>query len=123
MSDNPMWDKLQPLKAAMPRAVTETEVLRVAGVLLGDDPINSAGDARQEVLKWVQKRCGGKLPPESWQGAEFNYLAGGRNSAGVHIQTEESNVWAVRAEYSDVCSRSKYFVALATRTNGRCQRI
>ena len=101
MNDNPMWDKLQPLRATMPRAVTEIEVLRVAGGLLGNDPVNSAGDARQEVLKWVQRRCGGQLPQKAWDFEEFNYLAGGRNSTGVRIQTNASDVWAVRADDPD----------------------
>ena len=101
MNNNVMWDKLQPLRAKMPRAVSETEVLRVAGVLLGDDPRKSAEAARQEVLRWVQKRCGGKLPREAWEYAEFDYRTGGRNSTGARIQSEAADIWAIRADDPD----------------------
>lgn len=101
MNDNPMWDKLQSLRTTMPRSVKETEVLRVAGILLGNDPQKSAGDARQEVLRWVQRRCGGRLPQKAWEFEEFDYLAGGRNSAGVRIQTKGSDIWAIRADDPD----------------------
>jgi len=101
MNSRSMWDKLRPLQERMPRAVTETEVLRVAGVLLGDDPVKSAEIARQEVLRWAQKRCGGKLPREAWDFADFDYRAGGRNSAGVRIQSDASDIWAIRADDPD----------------------
>lgn len=101
MNSRSMWDKLRPLQKRMPRAVTETEVLRVAGVLLGDDPVKSAEIARQEVLKWAQRRCGGKLPREAWDCANFDYRAGGRNSAGVRIQSDASDIWAIRADDPD----------------------
>jgi hypothetical protein len=101
MDNRSMWDKLRPLQERMPRAVTETEVLRVAGVLLGDNPMKSAEIARQEVLRWAQKRCGGKLPREAWDFADFDYRAGGRNSAGVRIQSDTSDIWAIRADDPD----------------------
>lgn len=101
MNSRSMWDKLRPLQKRMPRAVTETEVLRVAGVLLGDDPVKSAEIARQEVLRWAQRRCGGKLPREAWDCANFDYRAGGRNSAGVRIQSDASDIWAIRADDPD----------------------
>lgn len=81
--------------------IKEHEVLRVAGILGGSVPSEAAASARKEVLKWIQKRSGGELPPEAWQFETFDHLAGGRNSSGVRIVSDDYDVWAVRADDPD----------------------
>ncbi len=81
--------------------VREHEIMRVVGTLGGSDSSASADLARREVLKWAQNRSGGKLPEEAWQFQSFEYLAGGRNSAGIRIQYESSDIWAIRADDPD----------------------
>ncbi len=98
---NSMTDALSPLASRMPRVVREHEVLRVAGWIPGDDPAAIANVAIGEVLRWAQKRCGGQLPPESWERKSFDYLSGGRNSSCVRLQSGTSDLWAIRADDPD----------------------
>lgn len=92
-----MYDALLPLANRMPRVVHEHEVLRVAG-LIRDHAIN---DVINEVLRWAQKRCGGRLPPEACNCESFDYLSGGRNSRCVRLRSDTSDLWAIRAEDPD----------------------
>jgi hypothetical protein len=85
----------------MPKVVREHEVLRVAAILHGKDKSKAAEGARREVLAWVQNRSGGRLPPEAWSFQDFQYLAGGRNSVAVRIQTDDVDIWAIRADDPD----------------------
>ncbi|WP_374371983.1 hypothetical protein [Dongia sp.] len=101
MIKSKLWDALHPLASRMPKLVKEHEVLRIALSIEGKDPIQGANLARQEVLKWAQKRCGGKLPAEAWELQEFEYFSGGRNSVGVRIENEASDIWAIRADDPD----------------------
>lgn len=98
---NSMTDILSGLAQRMPRVVREHEVLRVAGWMPGDDPAAVANAAIEEVLRWAQKRCGGRLPPEAWQHRSFDYLSGGRNSSCVHLRSGASDIWAIRADDPD----------------------
>lgn len=98
---NSMTDALSPLASRMPRVVREHEVLRVAGWMPGDDTAAVANAAIEEVLRWAQRRCGGRLPPEAWERKSFDYLSGGRNSSCVHLQSGTSDLWAIRADDPD----------------------
>ena len=74
---------LQPLKARLPRLVREFEILRISAKIEGSDTAASAFAARQEVLRWVQKKAGKKLPQEAWDLHDYEMLHGGRNSAAT----------------------------------------
>lgn len=92
---------LKPLASRMPRAVREHEVLRVAASLSDEDSASAVESARKEILKWTQKRCGGKLPEEAWEFGSFQYLSGGRNSVGIRIVNKTTDIWAIRADDPD----------------------
>jgi hypothetical protein len=53
------------------------------------------------VLKWAQKHCGGTLPDPAWAFHEFEYFSGGRNTLATRIETEASDIWALRADDPD----------------------
>jgi len=82
------------------RAVREHEILRVAATLVSSRP-EAAEEARREVLKWVEKRSGGLLPPEAWSFQDYERFSGGRDSVGVRIQNDALDIWAVRADDPD----------------------
>lgn len=81
--------------------VREHEVLRIAATVLGNDTEKAAGEARRQVLAWAQNRCGGRLPKEAWECESFEYFAGGRNSLAVRLNTDDTDIWAIRAEDPD----------------------
>ncbi len=101
MSHTPFVDALHSLAARMPRVVREREILRVAASLGGGDGQHSAAAARQEVLKWVEKRTGGHLPADAWNHDGFEHRAGGRNCTAVRIADEIMDIWAIRADDPD----------------------
>ncbi len=92
---------LPPLAARVGPVVREHEVLRIAATLHGKDTKQAADEARRQVLTWAQNRCGGKLPPDAWNFETFEYFAGGRNSLGVRLRTEGSDIWTIRADDPD----------------------
>src|SRR5689334_6981198 len=96
-----LFDEQRPYSARIARSVREHEILRIAASIGGKSPIQSALNARQEVLKWAEKRTGGKLPADAWAMRDFEYYSGGRNSIGVTIENGPSNVWAIRADDPD----------------------
>ena len=96
-----MWEALRPIAARMPSVVREHEILRVIATVQGKDPVQSAAASRREVLTWAQRRSGGRLPEGAWTFGEFEYLSGGRNNAVARIETETSDLWAIRAEDPD----------------------
>lgn len=98
---NAMQQALAGMAQRMPRVVREHEVLRVAGWMPSDKPSDVAKAAIEEVLKWAQKRCGGRLPTEAWHREDFDYYAGGRNSSCVRLQSADSDIWAIRADDPD----------------------
>lgn len=85
----------------MPRAVREHEVLRVKGIVHGKSPSSAAEAAREQILAWVQKRSGGRLPKDAWRHQGFEYLTGGRTSLGIRIVGQDSDIWAIRADDPD----------------------
>jgi hypothetical protein len=96
-----LWEILSPVAARMPRVVREFEVLRISASLFGENPTQNADTARREVLRWAQNRSGGQLPHEAWDFQDFEYLSGGRNSTGIRLQNENSDIWAIRADDPD----------------------
>ncbi len=98
---NGLREALTPLAARMPRVVREHEILRVVGVLKSREDQQTNATARKEILAWLQKRSGGRLPKEAWECKRFEYLSGGRNSVGVRIATPEIDLWSVRADDPD----------------------
>lgn len=101
MSGQSIRDALRPLATRLGGAVREHEVLRIAASIHGKDPIASAEAARREVLAWAQNRSGGRLPPEAWRYESFEHLSGGRNSVGVRLENDGSDIWAIRADDPD----------------------
>ena len=96
-----MSEALSRLSQRMPRVVREHEVLRVAGWMLRDNASEAADAAINEVLKWAERRSGGRLPAEAWRHETFEYLSGGRNSNCVRLKTDRSDLWAIRADDPD----------------------
>jgi hypothetical protein len=102
MSNQSLREALAPFAERVARKVHEQEVMRVSATLSSPAvPADALAKARYEVLKWAEKRSGGKLPPEAWLHRTFDYLAGGRTSLGIRIQTNDADVWAIRADDPD----------------------
>ena len=102
MSNGTMAEALAPLRARMPRAVREQEILRIAATLPPDEGESALENPYREVLAWAQRRAGGRLPQEAWEGTSFEYLAGGRTTMGVCLTTAETaDIWALRADDPD----------------------
>ena len=74
MSNGTMAEALAPLRARMPRAVREQEILRIAATLPPDEGESALENPYREVLAWAQRRAGGRLPQEAWEGTSFEYL-------------------------------------------------
>lgn len=94
-------EALSPLAARMPRPVREYEVLRVAGVLMGDDTQASARNAAAEVLRWATKQVGTQLPKEAWEGESFDLPLPGRDPSAIRLTTESADLWAFRLHRPD----------------------
>ena len=101
MSYSSFAEALQPLAARMSRVVGEREILRLAATLGHVNGSQPAPVARREILKWAEKRTGGRLPPTAWEHDEFEHLAGGRNCAAVRIVDDTRDIWAIRADDPD----------------------
>jgi hypothetical protein len=101
MDRSALWELLSPVAARMPRVVREHEILRVAASIAGRDSAKAADTARREVLNWAEKRSGGRLPNDAWEFQGFEYFSGGRNSIGLRIQNDGSDIWAIRADDPD----------------------
>lgn len=56
---------------------------------------------RQEILKWAQKRSGGRLPNEAMAGRRFELLVAGRNSSAFEVDLPGIHAWALRQEDPD----------------------
>ena len=94
-------EALRPLAARMAKVIREREILRLAATLGDTDEDRTELVARQEVLKWAEKRTGGQLPQAAWKHDEFEHLAGGRNCAAVRIVDDSKDIWAIRADDPD----------------------
>ena len=79
----------------------EHEILRVAAIVHGKDKSKSAEAARREVLVWAQNRSGGRLPSQAWAFEDFEYLSGGRNNVAIRINSNDADIWAIRADDPD----------------------
>lgn len=97
----PYQQVLRSLAARMPKVIREHEILRVAASIVGQNQEKSSSKARKEILAWAQRRCGGRLPKEAWDFHDFEYLSGGRNSVGIRILGDNSDLWAIRADDPD----------------------
>ena len=91
-------DALRPLAERLKPSVREHEILRIAGLIPSQTTLDHVGDV---ILKWAEKRCGGRLPRTAWQLKNFEYLAGGRNSMAVRLSDERYDLWSLRAEDPD----------------------
>lgn len=98
---NAMQRTLAELAQRMPRVVREHEVLRVAGWMPSEKPADVAKAAIEEILKWIQKRCGNELPPRASRHESFEHYSGGRNANGVRLKSGDSDIWAIRADEPD----------------------
>lgn len=96
-----MKDALEPLSRRLPRVVREHEILRVSGWIPGENRANAAETAIDEILRWAQKRSGGRLPPNAWTQQSFDHNLGGRNCDGIRLQSGDSDIWAIRADDPD----------------------
>jgi hypothetical protein len=52
-------------------------------------------------LVWAQKRSGGRLPQEAWAFQDFDFFSGGRNSVAIRINSDDADIWAIRADDPD----------------------
>lgn len=89
-------DALAPLAARM---VREHQILHIVADL--PERIDAIDMARSEILKWAQKRSGGKLSSEMMAGRGFELLSAGRNSSAVEVNLPEIYAWALRQEDPD----------------------
>lgn len=100
MSNFAFADALRPIASRMPTVVREHEVLRVTATIRDASP-RVAEATRQEVLRWAGRRSGGRLPDDAWASKNFEFFSGGRNSLGVRIAADETDIWAIRADDPD----------------------
>jgi hypothetical protein len=98
---NSMSEALSRLSQRMPRVVREHEVLRVTGWIPHKSASEAASAAIGEVLKWAERRCGGRLPAMAWRHDAFEYFSGGRNSSCVRLKSGNSDLWSIRADDPD----------------------
>jgi len=96
-----MAASLAPLRARLPRAVGEREILRVAATISGDDPLAAMVSTRREILAWAQRRSGGRLPTGAWDGQSFEYMPGGRTTLGARVRKGDADLWALRNDDPD----------------------
>lgn len=101
MASSSFSEALRPLAARLPKVVREYEILRVSATVEGSDRAKAVADVRREILTWAQNRSGGRLPADAWNHKDFEYLSGGRNSAGVRMINGEIDFWAIRADDPD----------------------
>jgi hypothetical protein len=92
---------LSPLRARMPKAVREREVLRVAGTIPHQDLPAAVAEARRNVLAWAQRRSGSKLSKEAWNSESFELMRGGRLTLGARILEEGIDLWGLRGDDPD----------------------
>jgi hypothetical protein len=81
--------------------VREREILRVSAALAGNHVENAIRLARNESLKWAQRKTPVDLPPQAWEQDSFEQLSGGRNCAAVRLRSAAEDIWAIRVEDPD----------------------
>ena len=92
---------MNPNYSSVRQTVREKEILRVAVELQRDSTTSAIEGARREILYWAQRRSGGDLPREAWNGNKFEHLVGGRTVMGIRQMDDSSDVWALRAHDPD----------------------
>ena len=94
-------DQLRPIKESYRgKYPLVRPIVTVTAQLSGVDKTQSARIAREQILKWLQARVG-KLPPEAWDGDDFEHMTPGRFSAGVRIELPDGEYWSVRCDDPD----------------------
>lgn len=101
MSLGPMAEALAPVRARFGRPIREREVLRIAAGIGASDAEAAFERARREVLAWAQRRCGGQLPRQAWEGENFDYIAAGRTTFGARLAHDAVDLWALRGDDPD----------------------
>lgn len=101
MTTSSFSEALGPLAARLPKVVREHEILRVVATVEGHDRVKAVEKVRGEILSWAQNRSGGRIPRAAWNHQDFEYLSGGRNSAGVRMVDGDIDFWAIRADDPD----------------------
>lgn len=98
---NTMTESLLGLRRGMPSAVREVETLRVAA----DFPLSASekdlSEARNQILRWAERRIGGKLPQPAWDGVSFEHLTGGRAAMATRVISVEADIWAIQVNGPD----------------------
>lgn len=80
----------------------ERELLRVAGVVNGDNSEQALFSVRKATLEWAEHQVATKLPSQALEGRAFEHFAGGRTCIGTGFQDAERVLWALRADRPDV---------------------
>lgn len=89
-------------------AFREREVLKISGNLCEIQGGNAVDRAIRHVLTWAQKRRPYNLPGPAWDGQDFDYMSGGRNCSAIRFNSDDTDIWAFRADEADkhVANRS-----------------
>ncbi len=85
---------------ARQRSISVRPVCQTVLRLAGNDPRASFVEARRQVLLWIAKRAGHRLPESAWDGEPFDlHQVGAQRSAAVAI--EDPPYWAARLDDAD----------------------
>lgn len=101
MMNESIAEALAPQRERMRHPVREQEIMRIAASLPPEAGGKVVAEARRQVLAWAQRRSGGRLPSNAWDGAGFDYLAGGRTTLAVRLAVDSADLWALRADDPD----------------------
>lgn len=94
-------DQLAPIALEIRRQHPRLHpLLQVAAEVDSTRGETAAGEARQEILKWVTKRSG-KLPSEAWAHEGFSTSMAGRSATGVRLRYGDTDWWMVRCDDPD----------------------
>lgn len=81
--------------------VREREILRLSSRFVNGANADEVSGVRRQVLIWAQRRAGGELPKQAWDGESFELLAGGRATLAVRLISNGADIWAIRADDPD----------------------
>lgn len=93
-------DQLRPWARRPGNVPRQFSVVKVMADLTGDDLDRAAESARNEALKWIQKRSG-PLSKQAWRGEDFENPVPGVGSSGVRFRSDNADFWAGRLDYAD----------------------
>ena len=91
----------KPIPTKHSLQIREREILRVSGILAGDDHRQSVLAARQQVLRWAQNKAPRKFASEAWNHQSFEQLSSGRSRVAVRLTLNETDYWSIRVEDPD----------------------